>query len=56
MKLPDDPEKVFWEEMKQYEEDRHMPYITRMGISISTCRNLRNSHSAFITRRKVGSF
>ena len=27
MKLPDDMEKVFWEEIQQYEEDKHMPYV-----------------------------
>jgi hypothetical protein len=28
MKLPDDMEKEFWEEIQQYEEDKHMPYVT----------------------------
>ncbi|MFH0725039.1 MAG: Yae1 family protein [Pseudomonadota bacterium] len=28
MKLPNDMEKMFWEEIQQYEEDKHMPYVT----------------------------
>jgi flagellar biosynthesis/type III secretory pathway protein FliH len=28
MQLPDDMEQAFWEEIQQYEEDKHMPYVT----------------------------
>jgi hypothetical protein len=28
MQLPDELEKVFWEEIRHYEEDKHMPYVT----------------------------
>ncbi|MFH0725937.1 MAG: cytosolic protein [Pseudomonadota bacterium] len=28
MNLPDNMEKAFWEEVQQYEEDKHMPYVT----------------------------
>jgi len=28
MQLPEEMENEFWKEIKQYEEERHMPYIT----------------------------
>ncbi len=35
MRLPDELETVFWEEIKHYEEDKQMPYVTsveKIGI------------------------
>jgi hypothetical protein len=35
MRLPDELEKIFWEEIQQYEEDKQMPYVTsveKIGI------------------------
>ncbi|MFH0725454.1 MAG: hypothetical protein V2B19_03730 [Pseudomonadota bacterium] len=35
MQLPDDMEQAFWEEIQQYEEDKHMPYVTSVEKIVS---------------------